>query len=339
VTRRRTWRDWLRATAVFRLWYDADATFVGRPPIDAGHLGRRQIAARVAAFLIMALAIFLIASPRRQPAPSVLPPPDFSAPAAAEFPQASEAALLAAPTQRLSIWQARAAPAVLVLIFPSDHAQAVTLNRVAAFVEKAGLPRGRVLDDTALDAAIGASHQEFDTYYYGHDYRGADLARFFKTAATDRIALRPEERVLHDLLAEAGFLVPGANRALISLPPKGTGVQDASGRHAILIHELSHGLYFTDPRYAALVQEFWRNTMTGAERSAFRQFLGAQGYDTGNDDLMANEMQAYLVFTPDRRFFRPSVLGLDVAEVARLQAAFMALLPAGWLRDNASAIQ
>ncbi len=328
------WRDRLRGMAAVRLWHDPDATFVRRPARGIKTLDRRLVAALLAAFVVVAA---VIAMPRPKPAAPPLAAAAPNAPHAPDFPAASEAALLATPTARLSIWRASAAPAVLVLIFPSNHAQGVTLNRIAAFVEKAGQPRKRVLNDAELNTAITDTHDDFDTYYYGHDYRAADLSRFFATAEADHISLRPEERALHDVLAEAGLLAPNTNGAVISLPPKGAGLQDDAGRHAILIHELAHGHYFTDGRYAALVGAFWRNTMTEADRAAFRRFLGSGSYDTANDDLMANEMQAYLVFTPDHRFFRPFALGLGEAEPARLRAALAAELPAGWLHDTAFA--
>ena len=47
-------------------------------------------------------------------------------------------------------------PKILVLDFASLHEQGKMLNRVAAFVEKAGLPHDRVLTDAELDAAIHA---------------------------------------------------------------------------------------------------------------------------------------------------------------------------------------
>ena len=59
----------------------------------------------------------------------------------------------------------------------------MTLDRVAAFVEKANVPHDRLLDDAALNAAITASGDTVASYYYGHDYQAADLAQFFALAA------------------------------------------------------------------------------------------------------------------------------------------------------------
>jgi hypothetical protein len=247
-------------------------------------------------------------------------------------PMADESALLDAPTDHLTLWRFSADPDIVVAIFPTLHAQAMALNRIATFVERPGVPRDHVLDDGALRAVIGQGQDGFDTYYYGHDYRAADLARFFATAASDGVTLHTAERELKTKLNAAGLFKPKSQLALISLPPHGTGMLDDAARATILDHELAHGAYFTDPRYAAYVVGFW-NGLTETERGAFRRYLGAQGYDTANDDLMRNETQAYLVFTADPRMFDMSRLGLPEAQ--SLRKAFLNGLPVDWLRHDA----
>lgn len=251
---------------------------------------------------------------------------------AVQLPQANEQTLLAAATDRLTLFRFGADPHVLVAVFPSLHMQAMALNRVAAFVERPGVPHNHVLDDATLHSAMDQGPGGFDTYYYGHDYRVADLARFYATAASDGIALNDAEATLQKRLAAAGFFASGAPGALISLPPAGPGLLDPSARATILHHELSHGAYFTDPAYAAYVTAFWRN-LTAAERAAFRKFLAVQGYDTENDDLMRNETQAYLMFTADPRMFDLGRLGLP--EAAALRTTFVQDLPLPWLRKDA----
>jgi len=73
--------------------------------------------------------------------------------------------------------------------------------------------------------------------------------------------------------------------------------------------------------------------MTEAERTAFRGYLGREEYDTGIEELMYNEMQAYLMFTRDPLFFTPDMAGLTRARLTELQEKFLAGMPAGWLRD------
>jgi hypothetical protein len=130
------------------------------------------------------------------------------------------------------------------------------------------------------------------------------------------------------------MLAPGALGAIISIPHAGASAfVDQGVRATILHHELSHGEYFTNPTYATYAQGFWRDTLKEEERAAFRRFLGSEDYDTGVEDLMINEMQAYVMHTPDRRFFDPVALGLKPGTIDRLRATFLLNMPGGWLRD------
>jgi hypothetical protein len=268
------------------------------------------------------------------PPPSFLPAPQPAPPAWVVQSAADEAALLAAPTDRLRIYRLAAAPSILVLLFPSLHAQALALNRVGAFVEKRDAPRDRVLDDAELRAKAEATPGGFDGYYYGHDYRVADLARFFAVAAGQGVALRPEERALQAGLTDLPVPPEGGVGAIVTLPPlSASPAIGATDRAAILRHELAHGVYFTDAAYAAYVQRFWQQSMSAAERAGFRRFLGTEGYDVANEDLVCNEMQAYLIHTPDPRYFSPGLAGLAPARAAALRADFVASMPASWLRD------
>jgi hypothetical protein len=103
---------------------------------------------------------------------------------------------------------------------------------------------------------------------------------------------------------------------------------------AILHHELSHGEYFTDPAYAAFTRRYWQTVLSEDDRSRFRSFLGRQQYDTGLEDLMMNEMQAYLMHTPDVHFFSARAVGLAEDRLGHLRAVFLADMPRGWLRDE-----
>jgi hypothetical protein len=245
---------------------------------------------------------------------------------------ADETAILDAPADRLAVFRLTHAPSVLVIAFPSLHDQALTLDRVGAFVEKAGMPHDRVMSDAELQSRIRQVGETFDTFYYGHDYRAADLQRFFAAAKAGGVTLDAQERGLESLLRSQGLLEQGASGAVISLPPLSAEPPvDAVERATILRHEVSHGVYFTNAAYAGYTGRFWSDVMTERERDAFRKMLGGEGYDTSNDDLMRNEMQAYLVHTPDRRFFNPSGLGIDAEALRR---RFVAGMPADWLKEE-----
>ncbi len=246
---------------------------------------------------------------------------------------ADRAEILAADPQQLLIFRYSNDPQVLVLDFPSLHQQGQMLNRVAAFVEKAGVPHDRVLTDAELAAAIKASGATPDDYYYGHDYRAADLVRFFHLMASDRVAPTAEERRLRALLGFLHWFAPGTVGAIITLPGPGKAAGlDAKGRATILEHELSHGAYFTIPAYDVYVHRFYDNVLDPKDRAAFRQFLAGEGYDTGINDLIVNETLAYLMFTPDPRFFSPAVVGLPPARIQALREAFWPGIPVAWLK-------
>jgi hypothetical protein len=234
----------------------------------------------------------------------------------------------------LTIFRFADNPRILVLDFAALHEQGMMLNRVAALIEKAGLPRDRVLTDEALDAAIHSQGDTVETFYYGHDYSAASLARFFTLADSEDIKLDPEEERLRAMLHQEGWFMPGLNAGLISLPAVGADPKvTAATRAAILRHELSHGEFFSNPVYADYVHNFWLTVLTEPERTVFRSFLGKEEYDVGEEELMYNEMQAYLMFTRDPAFFTPAMAGLTQARLAELQTRFLAGMPAGWLRN------
>ena len=234
----------------------------------------------------------------------------------------------------LSIFRFADNPRILVLDFASLREQGMMLNRVAALIEKAGLPRDRVLTDDELDAAIRAQGDTIETFYYGHDYAAASLARFFTLADSEHIKLNSQEENLRALLRQEGWFAPGISAGLISLPAVGADAKvTAAARAAILRHELSHGEFFSNPVYADYVHRFWLTELSEAERTAFRRFLGSEEYDAGEEVLMYNEMQAYMMFTRDPLFFTPEMAGLTPARLAELQSRFLAGMPAGWLRN------
>ncbi len=257
------------------------------------------------------------------PPRAIIPVP----PAEVAVPVASEEAILRHRAEQPVIFRLDVNPSVFVIDFPGLEAQGAALNRVAALVEKVGQPRDRVLDDAALAAAIAASGETAGTYYYGHNYRGRDLERFFALAERDGVTLNAEERWLRREVARLRRLVPApADFAVISVPGLEPRVDEAM-RRAILHHEIGHGHFFTDARFAAHVALVWRDVFTEQERARFRAFLAREGYDPALEEVMMNEAMAYLIYTPDARFFTPAHAGLDEARADVLRAALRAGAP------------
>jgi hypothetical protein len=143
--------------------------------------------------------------------------------------------------------------------------------------------------------------------------------------------------MLRRLLIQEDYLRPGSLGALISIPHAGLDpLVDATARATILHHELSHGEYFSNPEYTNYARQFWKTGMSAAYRVAFTRFLTSQDYDSDDEDLMMNESQAYLMHTPDPRFFNARAVSLTDKALNLLQASFLLGMPNGWLRDCTS---
>ena len=245
----------------------------------------------------------------------------------------TEAQILAQSPAQAQAYRFALQPEVVVIVFASYAAQGDMLNRIAALVEKAGFPRDRILPADELDQRIRAEGGTPETFYYGHDYAAASVLHFFDMLDRSGLPPTPGETVLRRMTADWGWQ-PGTNGALITLVKDiGSTMVDPTGRATILRHELSHGLYFTSPAYAGFVHDFWQHTLTEGERSRFRLFLANDGYDTRIDDLVVNETQAYLMHTPDPKFFNAKAVGIDPARLDLLRGLFLTGMPPGWLRD------
>jgi hypothetical protein len=280
-----------------------------------------------------------VRAPPADPSPAAAPPDtlpgrhEFSIETATERDILDHVAPPGAPDP--AVFRFVANPSILVLDFASLHDQGLMLNRIAALAEKSGLPHNLVLNDNELDAAIRASGDTIETYYYGHDYSAQALARFFALADLDHIALTDGEETLRRLIRQEGWFEPDAYGGLISIPRVGADDRvTRAARATILHHELSHGEYFTNPAYAAFVHRFWTRMLTAAERERIRRHLQSIGYDPSLEEVMENEAQAYLMFTDSPRFFTPDMIGMSKPRLAELRGGFFKAMPAGWLRDS-----
>jgi hypothetical protein len=247
----------------------------------------------------------------------------------------TEAQIDAAQPCAIKVSKLAADANIIVIDFPNLRVQGLILDRVAALIEKAGLPRDRVLDDVQLNQAIFNCGDTIETYYYGHDYQASDLAKFFALAEAGHIQLNANELWLKGLLKQLGWLSPGANGALITLPAAAPPITQEF-RAVILHHEISHGAFYTDATYRKYATDFW-SSLTDADRAAFTKFLGTEGYDTTDTTLMLNETQAYLIFTRDPHFFNAGVVGMTDEQINALRAGFIANMPDFWLRPLANA--
>lgn len=268
------------------------------------------------------------------PEPALAPQAAPSSPPGLQIRTATEQEILRDVPSGLTVFRFADDQRILVLDFASLQQQGMMLNRLAALIEKSGQPRDRVLTDAELAAAIRADGDTPETYYYGHDYSAASLRRFFALADAANLPLDPEEETLRRLLHQVDWFNPDAQAGLISIPAVGADANvTLTARGTILHHELSHGMFFGDPAYATFVHAFWQSALTGGERGNVRRFLGSEGYDTNYEELMYNEMQAYLMFTRDPEFFTPARVGMTAQRLADLQTQFLRGMPTGWLSE------
>lgn len=228
---------------------------------------------------------------------------------------------------------------ILVIDFPTLAEQGRMFNRVGALVERMGIGRARVLEDQELANFIRSIGKTELTFAYGNDFLVSELVVFFNLAEHGNIPLHPEERALRVLLLEQGLMrerfgflqAARPNAVILSLPQEKEGGGEPSvsrlARLTILTHEISHAEYYSNPHFRRWCRKFWREVMTERQRANFRVFLAKSGYDADNEDLMINETQAYLLYTPDPRAFSPAMAGLSELEWRALRQAFLQGFP------------
>lgn len=229
---------------------------------------------------------------------------------------------------------------ILVVDFPTLAEQGKMFNRVVALIERIGAPRERVLDNAELAQFIRSVGKTDATLAYGNDFFVAELVVFFNLADMAGIQLTAQEVALRQLLLERRLMVlrnsffqavvPHA--VILSLPQESAGGAGsppvtALARRTILMHEISHGEFYTNPLYANYCRRFWHETMTKEQRAAFRKFLSGSSYNPDNEEMMINETQAYLLYTPDPRAFNAKLVGLRDREIDELRAKFIVGFP------------
>ena len=70
-----------------------------------------------------------------------------------------------------------------------------------------------------------------------------------------------------------------------------------------------------------------------------RYNLAKEGYDVREEQVMYNEMQAYLMFTRDPTLFAVDMVEMTQDRLTTLQGRFLAGMPAGWLRNALAGYQ
>lgn len=240
----------------------------------------------------------------------------------------------------VAVFDYRGRSLILIVDFPTLSEQGRMFNRVIALVERIGAPRERVLDNAELAQFIRSVGKTEATLAYGNDFLVAELVVFFNLADMASIQLTAEEIALRQLLLERrlmvmrnGFFQTAVPRAVVlSVPQESAGSPgnppvSAMARRTILTHELAHAEYYTNPLYANYCRQFWNTVMTEEQRAAMRKFLSGSSYNPANEEMMINENQAYLLYTPDPRAFSAKLVGFKDAELDSLRTKFRGGFP------------
>ncbi len=244
--------------------------------------------------------------------------------------------ILRARSDNLAVWQYSDNPNIYVFDFPGLSYQGRSFNRITQFTEQQFTePYPRVLTDIELSRHVEAARRTQADFAFGHDVLVSELVQFFNYALRDRVELNPDELAVRDFLIEQGMmrLWRGFYQGLrpevviLSVPQVQSRKNNEpmisdDARFAILLHEMAHGEYYSNSHYAKYCQRFWYETLGEEQREQFRRFLAGFNYAVQNEELVINEMQAYLMFTPDPKSFSARKLGVTEAELNSMRDAF-----------------
>lgn len=249
--------------------------------------------------------------------------------------------VLNARNENVVIWQMAENPNIYVFDFKGLNNQGRSFNRITQFTEQQTTePYPKVLNNLELSRYIEAARRTQADFAFGHDVLVGELVQFFNYALRDKVELNPEEILVRDFLTEQGLIrfwrgfyqAMRPDVVILAVPQTqdrkaNEPMVSAGARYAILLHELAHGEYYTNTHYQKFCQRFWYETLTENQREAFKKFLGNFNYAVNNEELLINEMQAYLMFTPDPKSFSARKLGVSDAELDQMRSAFRRASP------------
>lgn len=244
--------------------------------------------------------------------------------------------ILRSRSDSLTVWQYADNPNIYVFDFPGLSHQGRSFNRVTQFTEQQFMePYPKVLTDAELSRYFEAARRTQADFAFGHDILVSELVQFYNYALRDKVELNSDEVLVRNFLLEHGMMrmwrgfYQGLRPDVVILSvPQEQGrksnepMVSGDARLAILLHEMSHGEYYSNGHYAKYCQRFWYETLSEEQRGHFKRFLAAFNYAVQNEELVINEMQAYLMFTPDPKSFSARKLGVGDDELQAMREAF-----------------
>lgn len=245
--------------------------------------------------------------------------------------------ILNSQSDTLKVWNLANSPQIYIFDFPGLALQGRTFNRATQFTEQVQANTGypKVLDNDETTKHLESIRRTQANFAFGHDLLVSELVQFFNLVDRDKIDIFPEEIALRDFLLEQGLVKvwrgfytavqPGA--VILSVPqtqPKKADepLVNELARRAIFTHEIAHGEYYTNTYYAAYCRKFWTETLNDAQREAFIGLFKKYNYAVTMDELVVNEMQAYLMFTPDPNSFSAKKMGITDGELDAMRDMF-----------------
>lgn len=204
---------------------------------------------------------------------------------------------------------------VLLCDSPDPEAMNHPLVRASAFIENRP---GVVI------ARTDPLYAELSLRIGGHDLKkrrahgtDPDLLAFYEAldaaCARDRaLCGDPAEQSMRALLERAWADKP--RFVLLAFASRGFVSDDEA-----VSHEILHAQFFADPRYRAAIEAYWSG-LSEAQRAAVRAELGAL-YNGGDEELMENELQAYVLMSGAERSRYASLIDPHGPALAKLLAS------------------
>lgn len=255
--------------------------------------------------------------------------------------------ILAAKSKELTVWQYSVNPDIYIFDFPNLTQQGMTFNRITQLSEQFTEPYKRVLNNKEIDEYLVSIRRTRANMAFGHDVLVSNLVLFLNLAENDKVELNPEEKVLRDFAMSQGLIKVWRkfyqsvqpNVVILSIPQtqeKRANEPSVSelARRTVFMHEISHGEFFTNSYYSKYCAHFWYDVLSEAQRNTFKIFLSKYNYSLSAEELLINETQAYLLFTPDTSSFSAEKLGITDEELEGMRKDFRKGMPATGLPVN-----
>lgn len=255
--------------------------------------------------------------------------------AATEITTGDIGTILDTRTGQVTIWRLADNPNILIFDFPSLSEQGRSFDRITQLIDQFNEPYKRVMGNAEFVKYMDSLRRNFADFAFGHDVLMSEFVLFFNLADRDKIELFPEEIAVRDFLIEQGLIktwrgiyqAVKADQVVLSVPQMQERRENeppinALARRAIILHEVAHGEFYTNKYYADYCRKYWNSVLNEEQRNHFKQFLSNYNYTLNADELLINEMQAYLMFTPDPASFSAAKLKVSQADLDAMRDKF-----------------